>query len=296
MPMPTPPDHPALTTSHTARPITSHQLAVSYRFDAELAALLTNFQYAADGLTLEAAQERSLPASAHDAPTPGVAAVFETDASVVLITYDDRSHRMVNPIETAIVTALAEAVVTPPAHPHQAPSDTASGATPLAEGSPASATGNTTPPQTRADPTATPSVGVVTPHNAQRGALEATLPERVTANTVEKYQGGERDLIAVSATVSDPEFARREEQFILNPRRLLVAISRARYRSVVVCSRALFEVTPRDAERLDIGPLWARLFALITDSDPDPTWMGQLGEFTSSTATEHADTTLRVYA
>jgi hypothetical protein len=294
MPMPT--DHPALTTSHTARPITSHQLAVSYRFDAELAALLTDFQYAVDGLTLEAAQERSLPARAYDAPTPGVAAVFDTDASLVFITYDDRSHRMVNPIETTIVTALADAIVTPPAHPHHTTSDTAPGGGPLAEDSPASAATGTTPPQTRADSTVAPSFGVVTPHNAQRGALEATLPEHVTANTVEKYQGGERDLIAVSATVSDPEFARREEQFILNPRRLLVAISRARYRSVVVCSRALFEVTPRDATRLDIGPLWARLFALTTDSDPDPTWTGHLADFTSSTASEHADTTLRVYA
>jgi superfamily I DNA and/or RNA helicase len=56
-----------------------------------------------------------------------------------------------------------------------------------------------------------PSVGVVTPHNAQRGALDAVLPSTVTANTVEKYQGGERDIIAVSVTVSDSEFARREE-------------------------------------------------------------------------------------
>ena len=58
-----------------------------------------------------------------------------------------------------------------------------------------------------------PSLGVVTPHNAQRGALETVLPGDVTANTVEKYQGGERDIIAISATVSDPAFARREERF-----------------------------------------------------------------------------------
>lgn len=68
-----------------------------------------------------------------------------------------------------------------------------------------------------------PSVGVVTPHYAQRGALGIVLPDSVTANTVEKYQGGERDMIAVSATVSDPGFARKEERSILNPRRPLVS-------------------------------------------------------------------------
>jgi superfamily I DNA and/or RNA helicase len=104
-------------------------------------------------------------------------------------------------------------------------------------------------------PTVPPSFGVVTPHNAQRGALETVLLDNTTANTVEKYQGGERDIIAVSATVSDPEFARREERFILNPRRLLVAISRSRLLTVVVCSTALFEVAPEDSERLDDGPV-----------------------------------------
>jgi hypothetical protein len=38
-----------------------------------------------------------------------------------------------------------------------------------------------------------PSFGVVTPHNAQRGALDTRLPDDVTANTVEKYQAVGRD-------------------------------------------------------------------------------------------------------
>jgi hypothetical protein len=61
-------------------------------------------------------------------------------------------------------------------------------------------------------------------------------------------------------THSNLEFARREERFILNPRRLLVAISRSRLLMVVVCSTALFEVAPEDSERLDDGPVCSRLF------------------------------------
>ena len=96
------------------------------------------------------------------------------------------------------------------------------------------------------------------------------MPDRITANTVEKYQGGQRDIIAVSATVSEPEFARTEERFILNPRRLLVAVSRSKLLTVVVCSTALFEIAPEDSDRLDHGPVWARLFTQAVGRDPDP--------------------------
>ncbi|SDK11550.1 AAA domain-containing protein [Halovenus aranensis] len=141
----------------------------------------------------------------------------------------------------------------------------------------------------------TPSFGVVTPHNAQRGALESVLPKDVTANTVKKYQGGERDIIAVSATVSDPEFARREERVILNPRRLLVAISRSRLLAVVVCSTALFEVTPEDSDHLDDGPVWARLFTQAIGRNAEPVLAGSFAEFTPASIDESADVLVSVY-
>ncbi|WP_436903609.1 AAA domain-containing protein [Halovenus halobia] len=140
-----------------------------------------------------------------------------------------------------------------------------------------------------------PSVGVVTPHNAQRGTLSTVLPDTVTANTVEKYQGDERDIIAVSATVSDPQFARNEERFIVNPRRLLVAISRSKLLTIVVCSTALFEVAPEDSERLDDGPVWARLFTQAVGRDAQPAWAGPLGEFVGDDETEHAAVPVQVY-
>jgi len=165
---------------------------------------------------------------------------------------------MVNPIETALINALTTAV-----HHEQQPRSDGGIGRPLGEG-PGPTPDDTHQPAT-SDRTGQgsdepPHMGVVTPHNAQRGALDTVLPDTVTANTVEKYQGGECDIIAVSATVSDPQFARQEDRFILNPRRLLVAISRSKLLTVVVCSTALFEVTPQDSDRLNDGPVWARLF------------------------------------
>jgi len=101
-------------------------------------------------------------------------------------------------------------------------------------------------------------------------------------------------MIAVSATVSDPQFARNEERFILNPRRLLVAISRSKLLTIVVCSTALFEVAPEDSDRLDDGPVWARLFTQAVGRDPDPAWSGPLGEFVDGGA-EYAAVPVQVY-
>jgi uncharacterized protein len=111
-------------------------------------------------------------------------------------------------------------------------------------------------------------------------------------HTVEKYQGGERDIVAVCGTVSDPA---AEEQFILNPSRLLVAISRSRLLTIVVCSDALFEVAPRTRDNLDNGPVWARLFTEAIGETPDPTWAGSLSEFTGEESDEYSTVPVTVY-
>src|SRR5208283_2263545 len=49
------------------------------------------------------------------------------------------------------------------------------------------------------------SVGIVTPHNAQRGVVTNLLlagNSKVRVDTVERYQGGEADFIIISSTVS----------------------------------------------------------------------------------------------
>lgn len=282
-----------MTDTPGGSPIQIERLTESYRFDDELAALLTRFQYHRDGISLTAAEQRPLPSSGYTVPTDGLDAVLSSSASLVFVCYDDRDHQMVNPIETTITQGIANAVSSTPstARPDGGtaePTAGDSGGTPTG-GSPEDGT------QTDGDQQSAPSFGVVTPHNAQRGALDLLLDDEMTANTVEKYQGDERDVIAVSATVSDPNFARREERFILNPNRLLVAISRSRLLTVVVCSSSLFEVAPKDTEQFENGPVWARLFAQAVGRNPDPIWTGELCEFVNDPVDAHATVPVRVY-
>jgi hypothetical protein len=67
------------------------------------------------------------------------------------------------------------------------------------------------------------------------------LPSLARAvDTVERFQGGERELIIVSATVSDLAYAQSESDFLLEPRRLTVAVSRPKRKLIVLASQALF--------------------------------------------------------
>lgn len=106
----------------------------------------------------------------------------------------------------------------------------------------------------------THSLGVVTPHRAQRSTVVELLrlslmPEAVPANfiddavdTVERFQGGERELILVSFGVGDPDLIRNEETFLFQRERINVAISRARAKAVLFISRDLLFHLPEDKD------------------------------------------------
>ena len=105
-------------------------------------------------------------------------------------------------------------------------------------------------------------LGVVVPHRAQRAALKELFPDLAAAgaiDTVERFQGGERDLIVVSATASDPEFVLAEARFLLNPNRLNVAFSRPRKKLIVIGSTTIFRLVPPDMEVFESALLWKRL-------------------------------------
>ena len=125
-------------------------------------------------------------------------------------------------------------------------------------------------------------LGIVTPHNAQRGLLNTHL-DSVECETVERYQGGERPVIMVSATASDPDFVQVEADFLLNPNRLTVAMSRMQRGLVVVASRTVFDVVPKDIEKYEQVGIWKGLYNDLDVLDDEPAWSGQLDAFVGNT-------------
>ncbi|NHA14599.1 bifunctional RecB family nuclease/DEAD/DEAH box helicase [Thioalkalivibrio sp. XN279] len=92
------------------------------------------------------------------------------------------------------------------------------------------------------------AVGVVTPHRAQQalivtrllqvfgatGALAEAIRESV--DTVERFQGQQRDIIIASYSLGDPDQIAEEDEFLMSLNRFNVIASRARAKFVVLVS------------------------------------------------------------
>ena len=82
---------------------------------------------------------------------------------------------------------------------------------------------------------------------------------RSAIDTVERFQGGERTLILVSATESDRAYLLASCEFLLDPRRLTVALSRAKRKMILVASRSIFSLFSTDEETFTNSLLWKNL-------------------------------------
>jgi DNA replication ATP-dependent helicase Dna2 len=112
-------------------------------------------------------------------------------------------------------------------------------------------------------------IAVIAPHRAQgneiRRRLQLALPEidpsaLPVVDTVERLQGGERDLVIVSLTASDPEAMHRDSEFFFSPNRLNVALTRARRKLIVLMSDALLEAWPDEPRALAGAERLRRLY------------------------------------
>jgi len=90
-------------------------------------------------------------------------------------------------------------------------------------------------------------VGIVTPYRAQLSRLRELLPG-VEAGTVNAFQGREKDVILASFVRSNPE---QELGFVADPRRLNVAVTRARQRFVGIGDVATLGASPHFQRLVD---------------------------------------------
>ena len=92
---------------------------------------------------------------------------------------------------------------------------------------------------------------VVAPYNAQvvllRRALDAAGLPDVAVGTVDKFQGRQAPVVFVSMTASSIDDVPRGISFLLNRNRLNVAVSRAKYLSVIVRSATADRLPAVDA-------------------------------------------------
>jgi len=104
-------------------------------------------------------------------------------------------------------------------------------------------------------------LGVVTPHKAQKALVLKELmilfrkasPELIfeAVDTVERFQGGERNTVIVSFGVGDTDIIEGEETFLLQMERTNVAVSRAKAKCILLMPKALAYHLPTDPKAVE---------------------------------------------
>ncbi len=116
----------------------------------------------------------------------------------------------------------------------------------------------------KTEPITLKDILIIAPYNAQVAAIKAELPD-ARVGTVDKFQGQEAPVVIYSMASSSPEDAPRGMDFLYNPNRLNVAISRARSAAIIVASPGLFSPDCRTPDQMNMANAFCRFleFALI---------------------------------
>lgn len=198
-------------------------LEYTFRLPPAIRTLIARL-YRLDGIELAGPPDPPSPARGSAASTIWEK-LWQAPTGLYLVTHDERASRQSNPTEAAIIAEILRA------------------AGPLGDG----------------------TVGIVVPHRAQRTLLKTELGGFAAVDvvdTVERFQGGERQTIIVSATASDPAAISARAEFLLGLNRANVAFSRAQRRLIVICSERLIAHIPPSTEHYAEALLWKSLRAV----------------------------------
>ncbi|WP_069789835.1 AAA domain-containing protein [Cyanobacterium sp. IPPAS B-1200] len=129
------------------------------------------------------------------------------------------------------------------------------------------------------------AVGVVTPHRAQQGLIVSQLQQifanpnvspndiRDAVDTVERFQGQQRDVIIASFAMGDPDAIADEDEFLMSLNRFNVMASRARAKLILLLSQEVVDHLSSDLATLRES----RLLKLYVDSFCDQSRSMTLG-------------------
>lgn len=218
----------------------------SFRLHRDMAEFLRQEIYRHDGINYHSRRQKILPV--HHYADPFVHSVLRPEHPIIVIVHDEAGSLLANRFERDLIAPVLQALA------GDYGLDSRDG------------------------------LGVVVPHRAQRAALQEAVPAlRIldpisgalvgsAVDTVERFQGGERDAILVGATESDAEYLVVSGQFLLDPRRLTVALSRAKQKMILVASLSVFNVFSADEETFANAQIWKNL---LRRTCTVPLWQGE---------------------
>jgi uncharacterized protein len=100
---------------------------------------------------------------------------------------------------------------------------------------------------------------LVAPYNMQVRRLQQRLGPKARVGSVDKFQGQESPVVVVSMCASSLEDCPRGAEFLLNPNRINVAVSRAQCLAIVVGCPAIMKARCQNIEQMRLVNLFCRL-------------------------------------
>ncbi len=102
-------------------------------------------------------------------------------------------------------------------------------------------------------------IGVVVPYRAQsrlvrslmRRIIGEEILQKLVVDTVERMQGQEREVVLVSFATASPKFAAQVADFLFQPQRLNVAVTRPRTKLILVGSHHMLDADQYDPEQAE---------------------------------------------
>jgi hypothetical protein len=112
-----------------------------------------------------------------------------------------------------------------------------------------------------------------TPHNNQKAGVNRELTRRGhatwtdIADTAERMQGQERDVVIICLGYQSAELVSREVEFLFSKQRLNVAISRAKKACILVYTDAMVALNPEVIGNIEANEAYEHLLAFIAASE-----------------------------
>jgi DNA replication ATP-dependent helicase Dna2 len=121
------------------------------------------------------------------------------------------------------------------------------------------------------------AVGIVTPHRAQQSKIVQSLQRvffkhpankiRNAVDTVERFQGQERQVILASFGLGDPDMIQSEDEFLYSLKRFNVLASRARAKLIVFTTRTMVDHLSNDSNVLQESLLLKRYAEIFCNKE-----------------------------
>lgn len=213
------------------------RLRTTYRLPPAMARFETELFYYRDHITLESrAPARAIPDVRSKSLPDWLNAALDPETRVTLLVHNDNVFTKDSPVEAHLAEQLF----------------------------------NPLPVSERSSGTAELSAGVVVPFRLMRRRLEGQLD--LTVDTVERFQGGERDVMVLAMTASNQGYVNQLAEFLLDANRFNVGASRMKSKLFIIVSKSLFRAVSSDPRKYEQQKAWKQLYqSMVAGQTPDAT-------------------------